>query len=268
MNNFLSYLRYGGVTYVDVVTTAPQGVLNGKTALVTGGSGGIGKAIASTFLQQGAEVIITGRNENAFSIVKDEYKSERLHTVQGDIAEIQSLDGLFQKCLKATDKGTIDILVNNAGVYTDETNESITESEWNRVVDTDLKGLYFFTNIMIQHTVQEKRHAKIINISSNRSFMGDDGPYGVSKRGVNALTEGLAKKYLLHGIIINGIAPGSTVSNINNRDPNGNVCSHLNANGRLLLPEEIAELALYLASDISNGIVGQTIVIDGGTILK
>lgn len=265
-HNFLEYLKRGGVTYVDVVTVAPDKQLKGKTALITGGSSGIGKAIAEKFLAQGARVIISGRQQSSLDAVKQELSSENLHTVCGDVSDIQSAEKFLRNCLGKTD-GYIDILVNNAGVYTDASLAEITESEWDRIMDVNLKGLYFMCQKYIHYVLQQKKPAKIINISSNRSFLGDEGPYGPSKAGVNILTRGLAKMYLPYNIIVNGIAPGSTVSNINKRDFSENLYSNNNAHKRLLLPDEVASLALYLASDISNSIIGQTIVIDGGAIL-
>ena len=266
MENFMSYLRYGGATYVTIAKVNAGERLKGKTALVTGGSSGIGKGIASKFLEEGARVIITGRRIETLEIAKNELNSPKLFTVQGDIADLQSMESCFDACVEIA-HGKIDVLVNNAGVHTEEKLSSMTEQEWDRVVDTNLKGLYFLCKRYVGHLLSKKMSGKIINMSSIWSILGHDGPYGLSKAGVDALTRGLAKEYLPHGIIVNSILPGNTVSNITQRDVTGSLYSKSNANGRLLLPGEIADLALYLASDTANGIVGQTIVIDGGTTL-
>jgi 3-oxoacyl-[acyl-carrier protein] reductase len=264
--NFIEYLKKGGVTSVTVSTISPGARLAGKTALITGGSSGIGFAIAKIFLSQGASVIISGRSEQALVDAKNAINSEQLYTVCGDISNIGTLDSFWLQCLKIAPR-EIDLLVNNAGVYTEKNISNMTETEWDRVIDTNLKGLYFMCQKYLAYAIAGSIEAKIINISSNRSILGDDGPYGPSKWGVNSLTRGLAKNFLPHGIIINGIAPGGTTSKINNVNSDGNLYSTVNGHNRLLIGEEVAELALFLASDISNSIVGQTIVIDGGATL-
>jgi NAD(P)-dependent dehydrogenase (short-subunit alcohol dehydrogenase family) len=144
----------------------------------------------------------------------------------------------------------------------------VTESIWDNIHDINSKGLFFICQAIAQHWIRDNKKGKIINIASNRGILGDKAPYGMSKWEVICLTRGLGKELFPKGIIVNGIAPGIVSSGINDIDPTENAFINNPPSDRVGLPEEIAELAVFLASEAANHIVGQTIVCDGGSSLN
>ena len=266
--NFIKYLRKGGVVYVNVSQVTYTECLKGRKALITGGGSGVGYAIAQKFLSSGAEVTITGRNPDKLAQVAAHLNSTRLHTLVWDAANISSTEKKINEAIQIMEG--LDILVNNAGLYTFLPFEKIDEAEWDKIIHTNLKGTFFICQQAVKDFKKEKektRVKKIINISSTRGFQGDCGPYGISKWGVNALTKGLARDYTHEGILVNGIAPGIIATPLNGIDPRGNVFDGSNKEHRTAIAEEIAELALFLANDSSNHITGQIIACDGGETL-
>jgi NAD(P)-dependent dehydrogenase (short-subunit alcohol dehydrogenase family) len=164
--------------------------------------------------------------------------------------------------------GGIDILVNNAGAYSNVPFSSVNEKIWNTIMDTNIKGVFFICQAAAHQMIHNTNGAKIINITSIRGFEGDCTPYGISKWGANGFTKGLAREFISKNVIVNGIAPGITATEINGIDVKENAyCGYEPKNNRVALPEEIAEIALFLASDAANNIVGQTIICDGGSTL-
>jgi len=269
IRNLIRYLKSGGVVYVNVQQVDYRNLLAGKKAVVTGATSGIGLEIAKKFLALGADVCIIGRNANKLAKVAEALRTCGVgHIVchQWDIRDVDNIRERVEKISRELDG--IDIWVNNAGVYLH--GEHFTSEEWDMVINTDCKSLYF-----IMEAITEKMKGKlggcrkIVNITSNRGVFADRGPYGAAKIAATSLTQGYAKKYATQGIIINSIAPGIVASNINHIDCNGNVFTEEWPNFRVALPLEIAELAAFLVSDAANHIVGQNIVCDGGqTILS
>jgi oxidoreductase, short chain dehydrogenase/reductase family protein len=269
IRNLMRYMRSGGVVYTTVQQIEYGKLLDGKTAVVTGGTSGIGLAIAQKFLGLGASVCIIGRNETKLkntvsALVCGKEKLFSYVWDLQDVADARAHVVAIEKIL-----GTIDIWVNNAGIYIGK-NGNYSEEEWDAVMDTDCRSLYF-----VMEAVTERMQGmcgaakKIINITSNRGVFADRGPYGAAKIAAISLTQGFAKKFATRGIVINSIAPGITASNINHIDPSGNIYVDEPPNYRVALPHEIAELAAFLVSDAANHIIGQNIVCDGGqTILS
>lgn len=136
-------------------------------------------------------------------------------------------------------------------------------------MSTNIKGVYYMCKYCAEMMKNENgiNGGKIINISSINSYQASTHPYYISKRAVNSITEGFAKQYAPYNIIVNAIAPGYCDSNINKQDANKNAYYPSTANGRITLPSEIAEIAVFLCSGAANGIIGQTIVCDGGSLL-
>lgn len=263
IRNILRYIRCGGVVYANIAQINHAKYLSGKKAVVTGATSGIGLEIARKFLMLGADVCIVGRSDEKLKRAAKEL--ERCGSVvichQWDIQDVDNVPVRVETICKQL--GGIDIWVNNAGVYIH--GENFTIEEWDQIMDTDCRSLYFImkaiTNAM-EGALGDSR--KIINITSNRGVFADRGPYGAAKIAATSLTLGYAKKYATRGIVINSIAPGATASNINHIDTRGNIYADEFPNYRVALPQEIAELAAFLASDAANHIVGQNIVCDGG----
>lgn len=265
IRNFIKYMKYGGVVYVNISQINYNGILEGKRVLVTGGSSGIGYAIAKKCLEEGARVVITGRDINKLNAISKKIGSNNLLALEWDVSD----SNLAREKIKEIELvlGGLDIVFNNAGVYTSKSFLEIEEEDWDTVMDINAKGLFFVCQAASDYFLKKSKSGKIINIASNRGILGDYGPYGMSKWGVIGLTKGLGRDLISKGIIVNGIAPGITATNINGVKVEENAFSDEPRNKRIGLPEEIAELALFLASDAANNIVGEVIVCDGGTSL-
>jgi len=274
----LKYLRDGGVTYVNIAQINHGKILKGKTVLVTGGSSGIGLAIAKRYLAEGAEVLITGRNAQKLLVAREAINHPSLKTMVWDVSKIDEAENKLVEARELVDQD-FNILINNAGITTSERFLKLKEKTWDDIISTNSKGLVFLTKAVCNYWIEHKQGGKIINMGSVRGCLGVlDGPYGISKWGVVGMTRGLGYTMLPHGIIVNAIAPGligGTEMNLDGLvgrksiiDCRENTYWNLPPSNRVGLPEEVAELALFLASDAANYIVGQTIVCDGGYSLK
>lgn len=266
------YWNDGGYTKVSIAQIQYGGLLKGKSVLITGGSSGIGLAIAKKCLSEGATVVITGRNIQKLKEASEKLNSPMLKTLVWDVCEISLIEERFAEAHKLV-MGNIDILVNNAGILGGHRQFcELTEKVWDEIMTTNAKGLVFITQFLVRDWLRNKKTGKIINISSMRGNLGvQDGPYGMSKWAINGLTHGLGLKLAPYGITVNGIAPGIIDTNsivIKNMNSKENAFLNGLPLSRIGLPEEIAELAVFLMSDAANYIVGQTIICDGGYSLK
>ena len=264
--------RDGGVIPVTVTQINHGGILIGKRVLITGGSAGIGKAIAKKCLSEGAEVVITGRDPNKLENAKNELNSNLLYTLVWDVSDV-SIASTKIKDIVMLLNGDIDILVNNAGILGGHRNFlDLDEDGWDKITSVNSKGLLFATQAVCRRWINNKYKGKIINMSSMRGVLGCvDGPYGMSKWGIIGLTQGLGLKMAKHGIQVNAIAPGIINTEsiaIKGIDTKENAYLPYVPVSRIGLSEEIAEIAIFLMSDAANYIVGQTIVCDGGYSLK
>ncbi len=263
---FCYWMKWDGkITHLSIAQIEYPKLLEGKKVLITGGSEGIGFAIANKFVEHGAYVIITGRNKDKLLSAKEKIKSEKLQTVQWDVANISLIDKKLKEVIDIN--GGLDILINNAA-YVDR--YRIDEAFYDRTMNTNLKSVFFICQSVIRYFLDDTqcRCKKIINISSINAFQSSDHPYYLSKCALTALTKGLAKKYACKNIIINAVAPGICDSSINYQNYRENAYYEWNSNHRIVVPEEIAEIVFFLCSDAANGIVGQTIVCDGGELVK
>lgn len=247
--------------------------LGGKKAIVTGGGTGIGKAIALEFAGAGADIAICGRNVQNIEKVRDEIITlgRDSMAVSMDVRVKEDVDNMVQQVID--EFGRIDILVNNAGTNRPTPVLDLTEDTWNLILDTNLKGLFFCIQAVARHMVKQKS-GKIINISSTAS-MGANEPgqaaYAASKTGVNAFTKACAREFGPYGINVNAIAPGRiptpliyasrTPEQVEKLLETGKSAAVL---GRLGTVEEIAHLALFLASDDSAFITAEIIACNGG----
>ena len=263
--NLYKYLKNGGITVVNIGQIQWNCALEGKRVLITGGSSGIGVAIARKMHSMGATVLITGRNKDKLKEITDNYPEGMMYIVW-DISDQSKFEQNFNDAVMQLQG--LDILINNAGIYISKHILEINFDDWNTVIDTNLKGAFFIEKKALQYFVENRIKGKVINIVSNRGFLGDDGPYGASKWGMRGLTIGLARDYIKYGIVINGIAPGTTATGINNINPLDNIYDEREANKRISISEEIAEIAGFLLSGAAENVVGQIIVCDGGSSLK
>lgn len=256
---------------VQVIQPAPNEILKGRTAFITGGTSGIGINIAKSFLNSGATVIITGRNikriQNAIEKldVENAYK-DRLFGIELDNTQIESFEDKFKEALNIVAKvngGVIDILVNNAGVMGASFPDATLE-QYNNVLDTNLKGVFFLSQMFGKYFKKNKIEGNILNIASSSSLRPASCAYTLSKWGIRGLTLGLAKSLSPYGITVNGIAPGPTVTPMLIKNNSKDISLPSKPIGRYALPEEIANMAVVLVSPMGRTIVGDIVYMTGG----
>lgn len=240
-------------------------MLNGKVAVITGASRGIGAAIAEKFSKHGVNIaIIYNGNKDAADTVKE--KAEK----NGVKAEIYKCNVANAEECKQTIKaitesfGGIDILVNNAGITRDNLLISMSEEEFDACIDTNLKGTFNMIKACGRNFIKRK-YGKIINISSVSALLGTAGQvnYASSKAGVIALTKVTAREFASKNVCCNAIAPGFITTDMT-KDLESDEYLKLIPLKRLGKPEDVANLAVFLADDISDYITGEVIRIDGG----
>jgi 3-oxoacyl-[acyl-carrier protein] reductase len=243
-------------------------LLSGKTAFITGGARGIGKQIALTFAQQGANIIFTDLQENEVvrETIKDiEKQNVKVLFLSYNAGDFQATDAAVKKALEAFE--AIDILVNNAGITRDTLLMRMTESDWDMVINVNLKSVFNHVKA-IQSCFLKQRKGSIINIGSVVGILGNAGQanYSASKSAIVGLSKSIAKELGSRNIRCNVIAPGFIETEMTNALPQEvrDACFKTVSLRRGGQPEEVANTALFLASDLSSYITGQVIVCDGG----
>ena len=243
-------------------------ILINKNAIVTGGSRGIGKAIALELAANGANVIINySSNKEMADKAVEEIKAfgVKAMAIQCDISNSDSVNkmiGLVEEEFEA-----IDILVNNAGITKDNLLMKMKEEEWQQVMDVNLKGTFLMTKAVIRNMIRQKQ-GKIINISSVVGVTGNIGQtnYSASKAGVIGFTKSLAKEVSGKGIMVNAIAPGfieTDMTEVLREDIKEKILNNIPLK-KFGKPKDVANLVVFLSSDKSNYFTGQVIHIDGG----
>ena len=244
-------------------------LLNDRTALITGGTSGIGMAIAKSFIRNGCNVIITGRNQekinNAIDILNKFNKKEtKIYGFVFDISDINNIQKKFEEISEKINKN-IDILVNNAGVISGDNIGNTKVEDFEKCIKTNLEGTYFLSQTFYNYLKNKKKTGNILNICSSSSLRPAVKPYTITKWGLRSLTIGMAKKFIKDGIVVNGIAPGPTYTPMLVGDTSGNIITlENNPAGRYVTPEEIANGALFLVSDMGKMIVGDIVYMTGG----
>ena len=242
--------------------------LENKTAIITGASRGIGKEIAMTFAKAGAKLALCATNQEKLAQVADQISGEtgtKPLTFSFDIRESKSLAEVVKKTLDTF--SAIDILVNNAGITRDQLLVLMSEKDWDDVLFTNLKSVFAFTKAVMRPMIRQRK-GRIINMSSIIGLMGNAGQanYAASKAGIVGLTKSAAKELAKRNITVNAIAPGFIQTDMTGRldDKVKDEMMKQIPLGRLGEASEVANLALFLASDASSYITGQVIRVDGG----
>lgn len=246
-------------------------LLEGKVALVTGGSRGIGRAIALKLAKEGAAVVVNyAGNSAAAEEVKNMIESEggKAIAVQADVSNSDAVEAMVKTAVDAF--GGVDILVNNAGITRDGLLMRMKEEDWDAVMDTNLKGVFHCTKA-VSKLMTKKRSGKILNVASVVGVIGNAGQanYSAAKAGVIGFTKTMAKELAGRGINVNAIAPGFIDTDMTSVLPDKVKEGMAGAipMGRCGKPEEIASAALFLVSDCASYITGQVVNVDGGMVM-
>ena len=244
-------------------------LLEGQTAIVTGASRGIGKAIAIFLAKEGAEVIINYSSsfENANKVVSEINSfGGKAYPLQADISDENSVNELIKTVLDKNNQ--IDVLVNNAGITKDGLLMRMKTNDWQKVLDLNLSGVFYCTRAVSRQMLKQKK-GRIINITSVVGLMGNPGQanYSAAKAGVVGFTQSAAKEFASRGITVNAVAPGF-ISTDMTKDLNSESILAAIPLGRFGNPEDVAGVVRFLAADPSAAyITGQTIQVDGGMVM-
>jgi 3-oxoacyl-[acyl-carrier protein] reductase len=241
--------------------------LGATTAFVTGSTRGIGLAIARALYSAGAKVAIVGRDAGRARAVAGEL-GDRATGVGCDVAVGEQVEAAVSAAEAAL--GPISLLVNNAGLTRDNILLRLTDSDWDQVLDANLKGAFHTTRAVIKG-MMKRRAGRIVNVSSIVGIIGNKGQsnYAASKAGLIGFTKSIAKEYASRGILVNCIAPGFIETDMTAALPEAAKATLLEgiALGRLGRPDDVAGAVLFLASDLAGYITGQVLVVDGGLVI-
>lgn len=243
-------------------------LLDDKIALVTGGTSGIGFAIAKKFVENGAFVILFGQNEEKGKNALSELTEGKAIFIPVDVSKTEAVDLAIKELLIRF--GRVDILVNNAGITRDELLMKMKEEDWDQVLDTNAKSC-FNTCRALSRAMLKAKKGKIINVSSIVGLIGNAGQvnYAASKGAMIAMTKALALEFASRRVQVNCIAPGfidTQMTGILTESQKESILVKIPL-GRMGFPEEIANAALFLASSLSDYITGQVLTVDGGMVM-
>ena len=267
LENAVSFMLHGSPPKItaNVVTLAPSQLLEGRCAIITGGTGGIGFNIAKAFLNAGASVIITGRSRERLDKACDSLGCNgRVFPFVLDNTKVDTFESTFKEMLSTVNKEgkQIDILVNNAGVL-GASLPNATEEAYDAVLNTNLKGVFFLSQMIGKYMKANKIKGNILNVASSSSLRPAASAYTISKWGIRGLTLGLAKSLAPLGITVNGVAPGPTATPMLMEEGETNLYYKIPL-GRFVLPEEIANMAVFLVSEMGRSIIGDIVYMTGG----
>ena len=241
--------------------------LKGKKILVTGASGGIGKAIAMELSSSGADLCLTGRNKSELENLQ-KIIGGNCQIIISDLSNSEGINNLADQAQEIM--GQIDILVNNAGITKDNLFMRMSEDDWNEVININLNSIFKLTKLLIKGMIK-RRYGRIINITSVIGVAGGAGQsnYSASKAGIIAMSKSLAQEVGSRSVTVNSIAPGFIETNMTaelSDDRKEDILRSISV-GRLGKPDDIAGAVCFLASDKASYITGQTIHINGGMLM-
>ncbi|HWL68709.1 MAG TPA: glucose 1-dehydrogenase [Geminicoccus sp.] len=243
--------------------------MTGKVALVTGASGGLGRHFASVLALAGAEVVLAARRQDALAEAADRIEAAggRARTVGLDVTDARSVDQAFQEA------GPVDVLINNSGVTATVTAVEMEEADWDRIVDTNLKGAWLVARAFARQAIAAKHEGAIVNIASilGLRVAGHLSAYAASKAGLIQLTQTMALELARHQIRVNALAPGYIETDINRdffQSERGKALIARIPQRRLGQEEDLDGPLLLLASDASRFMTGSVVAVDGGHLVS
>lgn len=257
LKKILSFLLHGKQrpVYAKITYIEPSGKLRGKKIVITGGGRGLGASMAEKFVNEGASVLIAGRNESVLKATADKIGCKYLTL---DVSDVSTFDSFIEKSEEML--GGITSLVNNAGISLHEkTFFDVTPETFDAQFNTNVKGSFFLTQKVIRLWKEKELKGDVLFISSETGDMMDFRPYGFTKVAVNSMVQGLAYLFAKDQIRINAVAPGVTMSDMTGQRTDGNLYHKKNMLGRVYMPEEVAETACFLLSEAAGCISGQII---------
>lgn len=248
------------------------GLLKGQTAIVTGATAGIGREVAMRFIEEGAFVVLIGTNTERGELAVSEFTamqgSAGAMFLKVDVSNFQEVETATKHVLEL--RGQVDVLVNNAGITRDQLLMKMSEEDWDRVMDINVKSCYNTCRALVRSFLKAKK-GRIINMSSVVGLTGNAGQvnYAASKAAIIGLTKSLAKELASRNILVNCIAPGFIVTPMTNALTEAQKTATLEQIplGHMGSPIDIANAALFLASSWSNYITGQVLTVDGGMVM-
>ena len=243
--------------------------LNGRVAVVIGGTSGIGRAIAHGLAEAGADVVCTSRRAEQVETTAAEIEGLGRRTLRltSDVADKSSLETLLTECVTAF--GKVDILVNSAGRTRREPTLDVADETWNEILETNLTGTLRACQVFGRHMIGQE-YGRIVNIASLSTFVSlfEVAAYAASKAAVASLTKSLAVEWARHGVNVNAIAPGVFRTALNEKlldeTPRGQEFLMRTPMGRFGKVEELAGAAVFLASEAASFVTGEVLVVDGG----
>ena len=245
-------------------------IFNDRVSLITGGARGIGREIALAFAKEGSDIVICDVNQDALNATKKEIEAlgRKAETFVVDVTSFSQVEDMVNKTLDKFQK--IDILINNAGITRDALIVRMSEQDFDSVIAVNLKGTFNCTKALAK-VMMKQRYGKIVSIASIIGIMGNAGQanYAASKAGIIGITKSVAKELASRNVNVNAIAPGFIETDMTAKLPE-NVKSQMLAYiplNRFGKASDVAELAMFLASDASSYITGQVIKIDGGMVM-
>lgn len=241
-----------------LISSDGDDLFRGKVALITGGSGGIGKAIAIEMLNHGCQVVITGTNQTKLNCVVSELNSENVKGIVLNMENVCCFDDKIQEVLGMFESHKLDILINCAGINDPSNFLDVTEKVYDCVMAVNAKGLYFISQAVAKYMIKNNIHGHILNISSSSALRPASTPYIISKLAVSGITKGLADELIKHQIIVNALAPGPVATNMVGKTDATEIGHTTTPMGRYALPSEVAHFAVQMVSGYGDLIVGET----------
>lgn len=245
-------------------------LFKGKVSLITGGARGIGREIALAFAKEGSDIVICDVNQDALAVTRKEIEAlgRRAEAFVVDVTSLSQVEEMVNKTLDKFQK--IDILINNAGITRDALIVRMSEQEFDSVIAVNLKGTFNCTKALAK-VMMKQRYGKIVSIASIIGIMGNAGQanYAASKAGIIGITKSVAKELASRNVNVNAIAPGFIETDMTAKLPENvksQMLSYIPLN-RFGKASDVADLAMFLASDASSYITGQVIKVDGGMVM-